>query len=252
MNDLILALVIFILVMAVLMILRMKIGEKFEVRNSDILIAIIPVALWLVLTGKIQKLEFGEFKIEAAFVEASKTAITKQITPVKLPVESIRMDPKQGVEEIPQLIKNRTEALHFELGYGGYYGPAIEQYLERLSDYHFFKHVIITEEEGKFVGIADAKELNSVFSAQEAPYSSDDFAHWINESKIASLSNLPGFVSARNAIKKSTDKQTALEKMDTLNIETLPVIDDEGSFIGVVNRSRLTASLIIDVSKKVG
>jgi len=251
MSDLILALVIFILVMALLVILRMKIGSKFEVRNSDILIAIIPVALWLILTGKIQKLEFGEFKIEAAFVEASKTAIAKQITPVKLPVETVRMDPKLGVKEIPRLIRNKTEALVFQLGYGGYYGPAIEEYLSRLSKYAFFKHIVINDSEGKFVGIADARELNSIFLLHEATYNSDDVAEWINRSKIASLQNLPGFVSAKDVIRKDADKQTALEKMEALNIETLPVIDERGIFAGVVDRSRLTASLIIDVSRKV-
>jgi CBS-domain-containing membrane protein len=47
------------------------------------------------------------------------------------------------------------------------------------------------------------------------------------------------------------DKQTALEQMEKLNLETLPVFDDQGKFVGAINQSRLTACLIIDVAKKI-
>ncbi|UCE06893.1 MAG: CBS domain-containing protein, partial [bacterium] len=194
----------------------------------------------------------GDLKIQTAFLEASRTPITNQVTPLKqLPVESVRMDAKRGVEEIPRLISSKTEALYFELGYGRYYGPAIEQYLTRLSEYPFFKYITIRDSDRKFIGMADAKELNMIFSDYNAGFSSHDFARWINESEIASLSKLPGFVSAKDAIKKDTDKQTVLEKMEKLNIEILPVIDEQDRFSGIVDRSRLTASLIIDVANKV-
>lgn len=170
---------------------------------------------------------------------------------MKLPIESVRMDPKRGIEEIPRLIKNKTEALIFQLGYGGYYGPAIEEYLRRLSEYSFFKYIIIIDSDGKFVGMMDARELNSIFMSPEAPFNSTDFARWINMSDTSSLTNLSGFLSAKDAIKDDSDKQRALERMEALNTETLPVIDEVGKFVGVVDRSRLTASLIIDVANKV-
>jgi len=213
-------------------------------------LALIPIVLWLLVTGRIPKLKLGEFEIQTAFVEASKAAVAKQITPVKLPVESIIMEPKAGIEEIPRLIKNKTEALFFRLGHGGYYGPAIQEYLKGLSEYPFFKYVIIVDSGGKFFGMADARELNSIFLAPEADFRSDDFAQWLNRADIAFLSRLPRFVSANDAIREDTGKQTALERMEALNVETLPVTDEKGKFAGVVDRSRLTASLIIDVSSK--
>ena len=38
--------------------------------------------------------------------------------------------------------------------------------------------------------------------------------------------------------------------MEKLNIDTLPVVDKEGKFTGIVDRARLTASLIIEVADK--
>jgi len=41
--------------------------------------------------------------------------------------------------------------------------------------------------------------------------------------------------------------------MEAQNVDTLPVVDDVDNinrFVGIVNRSRLTASLLIDMSEK--
>jgi len=248
MNDLILSLLIFITIIVALMVLRLRIGAKFEIKNSDILIALIPVALWLILTGKVQVFEFGGFKIESAFINASQNVITKQIDKVKLPVEKITYGRKGIVDEIPGLIMKETEALTFELGYGGYYGPAIAEYLSKLSEHSFFKYVIFSKN-GGFFGIVNARELNSLFKTKGRAYWSN-FAQWVNEPKVDMLSRLPGFVSIKDALKNDDDKQKALEKMEALNIDTLPVINEMNGFIGLIDRSRLTASLIIDVSQK--
>jgi len=37
-----------------------------------------------------------------------------------------------------------------------------------------------------------------------------------------------------------------------MDVQTLPVVDDAGKFVGVVDRSKLTASIIIDIAQKVG
>ncbi len=248
MIDLILSLLIFTTIIVALSVLRLKIGAKFEIKNSDILIALIPVALWLILTGKVQVFEFGGFKIESAFIDASQNVITKQIDNVKLPVDEITHGRKGTVAEIPGLIKKEIEALTFELGDGEYDGHAIAEYLSKLSDHSFFKYVIFSKN-GGFVGIANARKLNFLFITKGEAYGSD-FAQWVNESKVDMLSRLPGFVSIKDAIKNDDDKQKALEKMEALNIDTLPVINEMNEFKGLVDRSRLTASLIIDVSRK--
>lgn len=65
-------------------------GTKFEIKNSDILLAVVPIAFWFVLTGKVSSLEFGDFKIEAAFVEAAEASVRSQVTAIELP----RLNPR--------------------------------------------------------------------------------------------------------------------------------------------------------------
>jgi CBS-domain-containing membrane protein len=40
--------------------------------------------------------------------------------------------------------------------------------------------------------------------------------------------------------------------MSSLDVQTLPVVDEAARFVGVVDRSKLTASMLIDIAAKVG
>jgi hypothetical protein len=248
MSDLVLALVIFgvfVLIIVIMLILRAKVGEKFEVKYSDIAIALIPIVLLLILTDKIELFEFAGIKIKTAIVNASKAEIEKQV----LPLEPVIIDKKGPPSEISRLIREKTEALSFQLGYLGYSGPVIKKYLNQLLKHPYLKYIVINSSGGKFFGMADAGEANSFFSISEDMY--QNFADWIAMSDENSLLKLPGFISAQDAIRRDSHKQTSLMKMEELKTEKLPVIDEQEKFIGVVDRSRLTASLIIDVANKV-
>ena len=100
------------------------------------------VALWMLFTGKVQEFAVGDVKIVTAIREASVSPIKNHVAP--LPVADVHIDPKAGVEQIPALLRKKTEALGFRLGGGGYYGPAIAEYLARLSQSPSFRYVVIT------------------------------------------------------------------------------------------------------------
>ncbi len=251
MPDLAIALLIFAGIIIIVVLIRMRVGESFVIKQSDIVLALIPILLWLLLTNRIDKFEFGGVKIQRAFLEASKEPITEQVNKLQLPVESIRLDAKRSVDEIPQLIQNKTEALFFQLGYRGYYGPAIENYLSRLTQYSFFKYIIILDQDDTFVGMCDASELQIIFQSPDAAFGSRNFENWLRDSDVKEFNKLPSYISSEHAIKPTTEKQLVLEKMESLNIDILPVVDDKGKFSGIVNRSRLTASMLIDVANRV-
>jgi hypothetical protein len=203
------------------------------------------------VTGKLQKFEIGEggVKIETAFVKASTSAIASQVTPLTgLPFEPIEINEKRGVREIPRLIEQKTEGLLFRLGHGGYFGPAIQEYLARLNKEPFLNYLIIENPDRTFFGMANARELSALFETQRSSYTAQNFAEWLNRGNKEALTRLPGFIGLENALNKQTDKRQALQKMEKLNMDTLPVVEEKQRFVGIVNRSRLTASLLIDVA----
>jgi hypothetical protein len=238
----------FIIILVLLVLLRAK-NSRVEVKPSDIVVAVVPVLVFLLVSGKLQKFEVGEggVKIETAFVKASNSAIVSQV--VGLPTESVATDAKAGIGMIPQLVEHKTEGLRFQIGSGSYYGPAIQEYLAQLTKAPFLKYLIVENSDGTFYCIANARELATSLQSPAPPYRADDVARWINTGDPAGLARLPGYVPSSSALGRQADKGQALQKMESANADTLPVVDEKKHFVGVVNRSRLTASLLIDVAK---
>lgn len=242
----------FIAILALLLFLRAR-NSTLEIRATDIVVATLPVLIYLLVTGNIQKLEFGEggVKIETAFVKASNKQINSQVAPlVGLPLEPTAMDPKRGIEEIPQLLERKTEGLVFRLGYNGYYGPAIQEYLARLTAQPYLKYIVIQNSDGTFFGMADARQLSAMLSNPYGPVKADELARWLINSNRASFSKLPGFVAMEHAAKTTADKSEVLQSMEQLNVDVLPAVNEQNIYVGIVNRARLIASLILDVSKE--
>lgn len=248
MPTLLIAIGGFILLLAALVVLRAKTGNKFEIKNSDIVLALIPIALWLFLTGEIQEFAFGDIKIVKAFNEASQSPVAPQVT--QLPVENVQMDPKRGVGDIPRLIESKSQALSFRLGHGGYFGPAISRYLEELTQYPFLRYIVIENSDGSFFGMTDARQIAAIIRGPRGSSFAREFADWLNSSNKAKIGELPGFISSKDALKKDADRFRALQIMESLDVHTLPVINDAGKFVGIVDRSNLTASMLIDISQR--
>jgi hypothetical protein len=102
-----------------------------------------------------------------------------------------------------------------------------------------------------FFGTIDARLLNGMLTASNPTISSSYFANLLGTADRKGLSDLPGFVSADHAMHVKDDKRRALQEMEVMNVDTLPVVDGENRYQGIVNRSRLTASLILDVAEAV-
>jgi hypothetical protein len=99
-------------------------------------------------------------------------------------------------------------------------------------------------------GMIDARKLVSVLQEPGRRDGFDYLAQLLNDSGGEALADLPGFVPATAAVHDDTDKRVALQKMEELGADWLPVVEPDGRFNGVVERSRLTASLILDVAQR--
>jgi hypothetical protein len=238
---------------------RAKTGSKYEIKISDIALVLIPLLFWLIGTGKIQKFAVGgvEFETAQAFIVASEEPIESQValkSPLSIEdvVQTPERDVKGAVSQIPRLIKKKTEALEFRLGHGGYWGPAIKEYFESLDAYAFLRYAIIYSQDGTLFGVFEAKDLLRYFREKggKAYHSFAEYLNNPNERYVQRLKDLPGFIPGEFAVTSDANKRFVLEQMEKLKRDTLPVVDSNRRFVGMVERTQLTASLIIDVAKK--
>lgn len=265
----------FIMVLGLIVWIRGHFAEKFTIKPIDAGIALIPFVLWMSTAGIFKKVEvtgIGSFETYAseAIVNAASKAINLQVT--DLPVNDVKTEHKTGVADIPELIKSGAEALSFELGYGRYTGPAIWMYLNKLITIRNFKYVVLNKQDGSLFGVYDAmklmKELNPNDNDKllkdfpiEPNYNRQppvnrvenwkEFADAIRKSELEKLKAYAGFVDLHNAVKRTANKKKVLASMEARDIDWLPVVSSkkEGyKLVGIVDRSRLTASLILDVT----
>lgn len=245
------SLAVFVTVIVLLVFIRSKTNAKYEVKNSDIVLGLLPIVLILLVSGKIESFEFGDLKVKAALVDASNKEIVSQISPLQgIPVRELQSESKGAVSRIPTLIKNKTESLEFRLGHGGYFGPAIGEYFDALSRQGLLKYVVVTNPDGTFFGMYDAGTLIGFTENPENNAGLDDFAYWLNNNRSGALAEIPGFIPAADALSQNSNKSEALGAMERENLDMLPVVDTDGYLSGIVDRSRLTASLILDVTEQ--
>ncbi len=244
----------FLLILVLFVLLRTVSHNRFEVRHVDIFLALIPVVLVLILGGHIKELAVGDLKIVPAVQNATKSSVRAQVSP--LPIEAISSNPKDSVSKIPKLVRGQTQALSLQLGFKGYQGLAIKNYLETLTRYAFFEYVVLIDSDGHFFGLFNADQLFELLqNSTRQPIMEDfpnfdRFTEWITLSKIAQIEALPGFVGKVRAVKKTTHKYDVLQRMEELDVQTLPVIDEEDRLVGILERSKLSASILIDISER--
>lgn len=202
-----------------------------------------------------------EFEMAEAFVSASMKPIEKQVSRTQLSkideaVEVIVREEKGGTERIPRLIENKVEALEFYRGKGKnfYWSDAIREYFESLGAYDFLKYVVVYAENGTLLSIFDARPFLEYFRSMR--YGSDAyylFAEALNDTGAVSndfIQKLPGRIPEDMLVNTSSNTLEVLKKMESENISRLPVIDARGCFIGVVDRDRITANLLITVTNQ--
>lgn len=240
-------------------LVRARYGEKYQLKTIDLVLIIVPLLFVLLITGKLKVLDAFGVKADFSelFADAAGANIEQQVGDTSSPgvdevVNMLKMAAKGGVREIPQLVQKKTEALIFRLGHGGYYGPAIQQYFDALYASSYLQYLIVLNQEGKLFGIYNALDL-AVYFRTEGEQAYNNFASWLNRTSASSqreLTHLPGFVNAEQAVARELSKREVLKKMNTLRVDNLPVVDDAGFFVGTVERSQLTASLILEVADR--
>jgi len=148
-------------------------------------------------------------------------------------------------------VRRQVQALEFLLGTSGYNPGAIQQYLDTLSKYPFFRFVVFLNADRTFFGIVDAKKLLALLESPGNGLTFASLTTLISRGDREQLAKLPGFVAASDAVKSDDNKREVLEKMEAKNFDWLPVREPNGHFQGIVDRSRLIASLILEVTNQV-
>ncbi|WP_273209893.1 hypothetical protein [Runella zeae] len=228
----ILFLLFFFVALFVLVLIRTKSNGKYEVKLTDVIICLIPVVLWLFVTGQISELGIGDLKIKLK--EAYQKPVSEELNSL---VEGkdlivVGVDCKYSKED--DIINDTT-----------------------FPSYRPFKFILIEEncEDDKngnsdptFWGILSVEDYRQIFLSPGSKLWGENFIDWVKAKNSKDLQEIvPSFISLDNAVDLKTDKLAALEKMEKLKTDFLPVLDEKNRFLGTVYRERLNSSFLIDI-----
>ncbi len=194
--------------------------------------------------------------VAAAIVASGKQEIKEQVTQLtaSLPVTVIAEATKGSTSQIPLRIQQKTQALDLIIGSNGYTGDAIEAYLLNLTAYDFFKYVIFVQSNKALFGMIEARTLFALLQDSQSGWTYQRFADAVNggsETDRSQLSQLPGFVPKTESVDAQTQKREVLERMVRGRKEWLPVAQADGRFQGVIDRTNLIASIVLDVTDRI-
>ena len=200
-----------LLLLIALVAIRTVSAGRIEVKLTDAAIAAIPVLLWLLASGQVTRLVVGAEGITVettrmAILEAADRPIENQVAP--LPVAPVEIAVKGSPAEIPGLLARGITALQFQLGFGGYVGDIIREYLQALTASPSFRYVVITNQDGTLFGIMDAHRLAAALGNPLGTASWNTFAELLNRNNPAGIADLGaryGFVPAGNAVGAMAD-----------------------------------------------
>ena len=78
--------VCFAVLLLALVLVRAKTGSKYEIKTSDIIVALIPVILWLLLSGRLLEIGVGDLRLK--LTEAYKDSRAGEVDIAKSLVHS--------------------------------------------------------------------------------------------------------------------------------------------------------------------
>ena len=243
-----------LLLLFALVLMRAVSGGRFDVKLGDIVIAAIPLVVWLMITGQLSGFSVGPGGVSVDLADAIRTSAARQVGQQTrpLPVTEIATAERDSIEKLRKAVGDRIPALELTLGANKYQAPLLKTFLEDLTRYEFFRFVVLSEANGKLFGLMGGPQLAALLQG-----GGDDlwkrFTDLINRGdrgRLRSLLGAAGLVMAGDAVRQTDSTQTALGRLQEGNRDWLPVVQD-GTLVGVVERDRLVASLILDASRAV-
>ena len=204
--------------------------------------------------------------IQSSFDNAQRQTVEESQS--VLPILQLQIERKGGLDQLEFIVSNEAQknALSFRIG-SGYVGSFIWKYLDELSRLPNFRYVVLHDGESGVFGFYDAAVLSAVFNPADTLVLSERyrnqisdlpspdevpgwnrFAELVQSAKTRELAALPSFVSGDKPVRSNWSSLKALAHMEDLGVSKLPVIDASNQIIGIIDRSRLTTRVVLEIA----
>jgi hypothetical protein len=227
---------------------------KFNIQQDAILVSLIliPVLLYLILSGKLQ--EFSAGGVSAKFNDAAQKQIIKDENVEPLQIKTLMKGDMRFLEGyLAHLSSHTTEytALAVILGHDyshNYTNVGLLEYLEKMSRYPNFKFLIVFDQAEAVFAYVPVSRAIQILKAETAEENGrGPFTTAINEGRKTTL--LHNYELIKPTVLSTDTNLKALEKMTEKKMDALIVTDKNRMLKGLVEREQLLSKLILAMTK---
>jgi hypothetical protein len=208
-------------------------------------ILLLPLLVYVILSGRIQELK-APGGLEAKF----RTLANESISPGS---ETIRPEPDElqaVLKESPTALEQKVQELDdskpilmlMQIGSNSYSTQTAMMYLNTLSKFRNFRFVAFLDHRKRLVGHMSAWSVRALL--QKAQLGSE-FIDAINRGLSAELMRYPGFET--DTITKSWTNANALREMVRRNVDALLVVNEKKQLEGVVEREQIISLMMLSL-----
>jgi hypothetical protein len=214
-------------------------------------VAIIPILVYLIFSGRLSKVSFPGGPSIKLF-EALQRPLSSQdkFNMKQVEAEAADVIEKKAVEFLVTRSLDEyaryivlTVTLERPLPYDT---PAIVKYLRVLSQYRNCKFLVILDQSNKVFAYTSIWKILLILE-KEVKIRRDDFAEHINKGLKQGLVHRYNLIDQWVSV--SDKKMAALEKMTHLKTDALMVVDEHNVLIGVVEREQILSELLLDIAQ---
>lgn len=220
-------------------LLSSQLGFKLE--PVHVFIALIPFIILLIVSGKLKEIR-GPGGIGLSMRdEIQKPVSSEIIESTSLEVDSAYVMQKGSSirDKRNEIAENPPQVLSFKIGVENIYANrVISEYIDVLEPFPEFRFILFNDKNGKFMGCMKFSDFKVVLRT-------GDILQMIESGQIL---NTPRVI--RNSIQTTSTTRQALNEMERLKSNILPVVDHEQKFIGMVTQEELVRKILIKVLRE--
>jgi hypothetical protein len=209
----------------------------FKIESTHVFIALAPLAIWLIVSGKLDEIR-GPGGIGLLIRDEVQKPIPAELVDKPLDVVPDYVREKEDTERLSRQVNQDLAAgkppaaLSFRVGKKGYYGEgAIESSISTMERSPKFQFIIFNDEKGKFKGFMKVDDFERLMGS--------DIVDMIESSQI--LEN-PKVI--KDYIKKTSTNRKALDEMEKANTNMLGIVDEDYKLIQIITRDEILRKIL--------
>lgn len=235
------------LAVGIIVVYVMKTYLALEGDNLFVSLLLIPVVIYLVLSGRLSELRAGDLSL--VFNQAMKETVMPSLSSVELPIEPMEAVTKGGYSPLQETMRRlsrlkETKPVTLTLNLGrGYVDEAIEFYISSLSQFPSFRFVVLLDERDKVVGYFPVNAFLLIIRNEDV---AGRFIGNIRDGDLDELNQFPGIITETVSPKASNIE--ALETLQKGDYDALLVVDETGNLRGVVQRDKIIGNMLLSMA----